>query len=104
MSTYEQLFSDPRFLNTRIEEQIEYMDELVLRPELSVQRREELMEAAAFQFDKFKKRLTEVLLYERQAFEEDGFLWIISCKDETTIKRIARGNVKERKNDTPVTT
>jgi hypothetical protein len=64
MSTYNELWNNPRFLNKRVEEQIEYMDDLVIREDISEARKLELLNAAAFQFAKFKKQLTETLLNE----------------------------------------
>lgn len=33
------------------------------------------------------------------AKEEEGFMWVISCKTKTNIKRVARSNIKEIKNE-----
>lgn len=47
-----------------MEEQIEYMDDVVIREDISEERKRELLDAAAFQFARFKKQLTEILLNE----------------------------------------
>ena len=64
MNTYDQLWNDPKFLNTRINEQLAYMDQVIARQDIDLERKSELLHAAGYVYEKFKQRLTEVLLCE----------------------------------------